>query len=73
MISESTAENWANALADMREAVSHDTRPIVLDLGFRVDSMRPRLLEKNPDRYHLVTLNSTQHYLEARGLMNESM
>ncbi|HQX26950.1 MAG TPA: hypothetical protein PKX38_03325 [Alphaproteobacteria bacterium] len=71
MISESTAENWANALADMREAVSHDTRPIVLDLGFRVDSMRPRLLEKNPDRYHLVTLNSTQHYLEARGLMNE--
>ncbi len=71
MISENAAENWANALADMREAVSHDTKPIVLDLGFRVDSTRPKLLEKNPDRYHLITLNSTERYLAVRRLMNE--
>jgi hypothetical protein len=75
MISENAAENnatiWANALADMREAVSHDTKPVVLDLGFRVDSMRPKLLEKNPDRYHLITLNSTEQYFAVRRLIDE--
>lgn len=69
--SESDATIWAKALADMREAINHDAKPIVLDLGFRVDSMRPRLLEKNPDRYHLITLNSTGHYLAVRRLIDE--
>lgn len=62
---------WAKTLADMREAVGHDMKPIVLDIGFRVDSMKPRPLAQDPEQYHLITLNSTEHYLAMRGLMDE--